>query len=315
MSTDKTVAYEVAVPVGGAPDVVFVGVGAIGLPMATRLKLGGHRITAVDPFPTARAKAEDTGLSTAASILEVLPFSGVVVVMVATAAQLSELVTTALGVGAVLPDQTWIVMSTVGPDAVRIEAGRLSAAGARVLDVPVTGGVARASTGELTLFASGDRDVIEEERQLLGCLGTVRVVGTAIGEGQSVKVVNQHLCSIHIVAAAEALALAARLGLDPGAVLDLVSSGAGGSWMLNDRGPRMLEDTDVTVTSTIGIFVKDSNLVATAADQLGADIPLLRAAQERYTRAVELGLERRDDSRVIETYQVEATARSDAGER
>jgi 3-hydroxyisobutyrate dehydrogenase-like beta-hydroxyacid dehydrogenase len=116
-----------------------------------------------------------------------------------------------------------------------------------------------------------------------------------------VKVVNQHLCSVHIVAAAEALSLGASLGLDQAAVLDLVAGGAAGSWMLSDRGPRMLED-DPTVTSTIGIFVKDSGLVAEAAASAGADVPVLAAARARYLAAAEAGLERADDSQVIRTY-------------
>ena len=102
--------------------------------------------------------------------------------------------------------------------------------------------------------------------------------------------------------AAEALSLAESLGLDPGAVLGLVEQGAAGSWMLSDRGPRMLAGTDVEVTSTIGIFVKDSSLVSDAARSVSADTPLLEVARDRYRRAADAGLAGRDDSRVIETY-------------
>lgn len=113
----------------------------------------------------------------------------------------------------------------------------------------------------------------------------MRTVGDAIGHGQSIKVVNQHLCSVHIVAAAQALALAERLDLDPAQVLLLLESGAAGSWMLSDRGPRMLADTDVEVTSQINIFVKDSGLVHDAARAAGAATPLLDEARERYLAA------------------------------
>lgn len=280
--------------------VAFIGVGAIGLPMATRIAAAGYPVTGVDPFPAARDRAQEQGMATAARFAEIEDRPDVVVVMVATPDQLADLVTEAVGVG--VSGQRWVVMSTVGPESVRREAGRLEQAGAQVLDVPVTGGVARARTGELSLFASGAPALIEECRPVLECLGVVKPVGEDVGEGQAVKVVNQHLCSVHIVAAAEALFLAEKLGLDPAKVLELVGSGAGGSWMLSDRGPRMLADTDVTVTSTINIFVKDSGLVAEAAEEVGADLPLLRTAQERYRQAVELGLAQRDDSRVIETY-------------
>jgi 3-hydroxyisobutyrate dehydrogenase len=274
--------------------VVFVGVGAIGLPMAARLVAAGIPTTGVDPFPAAAERAAAAGVPVVASLAEA-PRPEVVVVMVATPDQLATLVDSVEDAGG----QTWIVMSTVGPDSVREQGARLQGLGATVLDVPVTGGVARARTGELTLFAAGD---VEPVRHVLAPLGTIREVGTALGEGQAIKVVNQHLCSVHIVAAAEALALAKTLGLDPAQVLPLVESGAAGSWMLSDRGPRMLQGTDVEVTSTIGIFVKDSGLVADAARAAGAATPLLDLARDRYLAAADAGLAARDDSRVIETY-------------
>ena len=130
----------------------------------------------------------------------------------------------------------------------------------------------------------------------------VRVTGDKLGDGQGIKVVNQHLCSVHIVAAAEALSLARALGLAPAAVLALVENGAAGSWMLSDRGPRMVAGTDVEVTSAVDIFVKDSGLVMSAGASCGAQLPLLTAAHERFRRAAAAGLGPRDDSRVIETW-------------
>ncbi|MEQ3551150.1 NAD(P)-dependent oxidoreductase [Pseudonocardia nematodicida] len=279
--------------------VAFVGVGAIGLPMASRLLAAGHQVTGVDPSPGAAERAAGAGL-TVVPDLSSAGDADVVVVMVATGDQLGTLVSATPA--AQVAGKHWVVMSTVGPDAVRAAAARLTDAGATVLDVPVTGGVARARTGELTLFASGPEDAIATVTPVLECLGTIREVGDDPGAGQAIKVVNQHLCSVHIVAAAEALALAGRLGLDRAEVLSLIETGAAGSWMLSDRGPRMLQGTDVEVTSTIGIFVKDSGLVADAAAAAGADAPLLDLARERYLRAAEAGLLDRDDSRVVETY-------------
>lgn len=283
----------------GATRVVFVGTGAIGLPMAVQLVEAGHEVTGVDPFPAAQERAAAAGVPTVGRITDA-PDADVVVVMVATPDQLAALVDEALGSD--LTGRRWVVMSTVGPESVRTEAARLTKAGAAVLDVPVSGGVARARTGGLTLFAAGDPADLTAVRPVLDALGTVHEVGPTIGDGQAIKVVNQHLCSIHIVAAAEALHLARTLGLDPTTVLGLVERGAAGSWMLSDRGPRMLAGTDVEVTSAIGIFVKDSSLVFGAARSAGAPTPLLDIARSRYQQAADAGLGRRDDSRVIETY-------------
>lgn len=281
--------------------VVFVGLGAIGTPMAQRVAGAGFAVTGVDPFEAARERAAAAGIAAVGSIADA-PAEGAVVVMVATPEQLDALVAEALAAG-VAAGRTWIVMSTVGPDAVTRAGAALRQAGAAVVDAPVTGGVARATTGELIVFASGADAALASVADVLAPLGAVRVVGGELGQGQAIKVVNQHLCSVHIVAAAEALALGESLGLDKAAVLDLVGGGAAGSWMLADRGPRMLLGTDAPVTSTIGIFVKDSGLVAEAAEAVGAEVPVLAAARARYLQAAEAGLERRDDSRVIETYQ------------
>lgn len=281
-------------------EVTFVGIGAIGLPMARQLALNGYSVTGVDPVVSQHERARSAGISPVTSISEAPPAT-TVIVMVATPDQLDGLVTTALA-NTDVSGQCWILMSTVGPDSARTQAARLEANGAAVVDAPVTGGVARASTGSLTIFASGAPSDVDQVRDLLSHLGTVREVGSATGEGQAIKVVNQHLCSVHIVAAAEALSLAASLGLEQAIVLDLISSGAAGSWMLSDRGPRMLAGTDVDVTSTINIFVKDSTLVADAARKSGAQTPLLDTAKQRYEWAAQMGLATRDDSRVIETY-------------
>ncbi|MGF6574725.1 3-hydroxyisobutyrate dehydrogenase/putative dehydrogenase [Paraburkholderia fungorum] len=280
-------------------NVTFVGVGAIGLPMALRIQQAGHAVTGVDVFGRARENAQMSGIDAVATF-SAAPRAEVVVVMVATPDHLATLVDGALGA---VKDQTWVIMSTVGPASVREQGERLRQAGARVVDAPVTGGVARAKTGALVIFAAGEQQDIDTVLPVLSAMGNVQVTGQQLGDGQAIKVVNQHLCSVHIVAAAEALNLASTLGLDPGAVLKLIEKGAAGSWMLTDRGPRMLEGTDVEVTSSINIFVKDSSLVADAAAQCGAQVPLLTLAHSRYQQAADSGLGLRDDSRVIETWR------------
>jgi 3-hydroxyisobutyrate dehydrogenase-like beta-hydroxyacid dehydrogenase len=222
-----------------------------------------------------------------------------VVVMVATPAQLATLVG---GIAELPSGQVWVIMSTVGPQSVREQGDILRRLGARVVDAPVTGGVARAKTAELVIFAAGAAEDVEAARPVLDTMGKVHITGSQPGDGQSIKVVNQHLCSVHLAAAAEALSLARSLGLDPAAVLSMVEKGAAGSWMLSDRGPRMIADTDVQVTSAINIFVKDSGLVAEAGASCGAQLPLLGIAHARFCQAADMGLGVRDDSRVIETW-------------
>ena len=276
----------------------FVGVGAIGLPMARQIQRAGHEVTGVDVSAEVMANATASGIETV-SDLSVAPAADVVVVMVATPDQLARLISQ---ITESVRGQLWLLMSTVGPESVRGQGELLRRSGARVVDAPVTGGVARARTGELVVFAAGEPSDVALATPILEAMGTVHVTGEQLGDGQSIKVVNQHLCSVHIAAAAEALSLARSLGLDPATVLPLIENGAAGSWMLSDRGLRMLAGTDVEVTSTINIFVKDSGLVASAGDACGAQLPLLTIAHERFRKAAEAGLGLRDDSRVIETW-------------
>jgi 3-hydroxyisobutyrate dehydrogenase-like beta-hydroxyacid dehydrogenase len=267
--------------------VTFVGVGAIGLPMALQIQRAGHAVTGVDVSDAVIANAKVNGIETVRSLIAAPP-AEVVVVMVATPAQLAGLVEQ---VKDHVRGQQWIVMSTVGPMSVREQGDILRRAGAKVVDAPVTGGVARAKTGALAIFAAGTPDDIAAAMPVLEALGTVHVTGENLGDGQSIKVVNQHLCSVHIAAAAEALNLARTFGLDPAAVLGLVERGAAG--------------TEVVVTSAINIFVKDSGLVAAAGASCGAQLPLLKTAHDRFCKAADMGLGLRDDSRVIETWMME----------
>lgn len=283
--------------------VTFVGIGAIGLPIAKRLADDGHRVVGVDPFEAARNRAVTAGIAAVASFTEA-PVAEHVVVMVATPEQLATLILEAEEPSNAqkVRGAIWTIMSTVGPASSQAAERALSALGAKVVDAPVTGGVSGALAGSLTIFLSGDDGPAGQVSTVLRNVGRPRIVGTAVGDGQAVKVVNQHLASVHLVAAAEALALAERLGLDPEQVFDLVQNGAAGSWMLSDRGPRMLDRENAPVLSTIGIFVKDASLVAESAASAEAEVPLLEAARDRFLAAQHAGGDRRDDSSVIETY-------------
>lgn len=279
--------------------VAFIGLGAIGLPMASQINKAGHDVVGVELSDSGRVAAQAQGIEASGDWRFAVDVD-VVVVMVATPSQLAALVEQ---FDEFKRGQHWVIMSTVGPAAVREQAEKLAGKGAVVVDAPVTGGVARAQTGSLLIFASGSESAVAYVQPVLSAMGQVKSAGVNIGDGQAIKVVNQHLCSVHLVAAAEALSLARSLHLDPAHVLELVQHGAGGSWMLSDRGPRMLEGTDTRVTSMVDIFVKDSGLVADAAKACSAQVPLLDIAHARFSAASDTGLGRRDDSRVIETWE------------
>ncbi|MEO6956230.1 MAG: NAD-binding protein [Antricoccus sp.] len=173
----------------------------------------------------------------------------------------------------------------------------------RLVDAPVSGGVVRAGEGKLLIMTSSRPADRHDADEVLAALGDpVKVVGDLPGDGQVVKLVNQLLCGVHIVAAAEALALATRLGVPAADAWDTVRHGAAASFMLDDRGQRMVDKDFDVVRSAVDIFVKDMGLVTAAAHAHGMNSILAQAAQQVYVDASEAGLGKKDDASIITRY-------------
>jgi 3-hydroxyisobutyrate dehydrogenase len=138
-----------------------------------------------------------------------------------------------------------MIMATVGPAAVQRWVERLGQQHIEVVDAPVSGGVRRAAEGELLVMVGGADSAVQRVQPVLDAMaGRAPVVGPAPGDGQKVKRVNQLLCGVHIAAAAEALAYAEAMGLDAAATWQVIREGAAASFMLDDRGERMVQPSD-----------------------------------------------------------------------
>jgi 3-hydroxyisobutyrate dehydrogenase-like beta-hydroxyacid dehydrogenase len=182
-------------------------------------------------------------------------------------------------------------------------ADTVRAAGGRPVDAPVSGGTARAATGDLLVMAGAAADDLAAVAGLLDTLAAhVIRAGERPGDGQRLKLVNQLLCGVHIAVAAEALAFARTLGLDPAACHEALGHGAAASFMFADRGARMAAEAFTDVRSAVDIFVKDMGLVADTAQALGFDAELAAHARHRFQLAHDAGFGRLDDSSVIRTY-------------
>ena len=284
-----------------ATRVGWIGLGAMGFPMAGCVARAGFDVSAYDINP-ARAEALTTdGVKPAASINEAASGADVLIVMVATPDQVESVLfgddpaAAALAAGAAV-----VVMATVGPAPVKRWAERLAQQQVDLVDAPVSGGAARAAAGDLLIMVGGTQSAVDRAQPLLDAMArSAPHVGTAPGDGQKVKLVNQLLCGVHIAAAAEALALAEAMQLDPGATWEVLRGGAAASFMLDDRGARMVHGTD-EVKSALDIFVKDMGLVTDAARASSYPAPLASAAEQLYLAGWRAGLGRRDDSAVIE---------------
>jgi 3-hydroxyisobutyrate dehydrogenase-like beta-hydroxyacid dehydrogenase len=281
----------------------FIGLGAMGAPMAKHLAASGFPVRGYDPFAPV---GPESGVTRVDAPTDAAADADVLCVMVATPAQAEAALMGAEGddanaLSALSAGATVVVMATVGPEAATRLAEAVEAVGGRFVDAPVSGGVARAGTGELTIMASGSDEALAAADPVLETLGSsVFRTGPRAGDAQRMKLVNQLLCGVHIAAAGEALAYAEALGIDRAVAFEVVSTGAAASFMLSDRGARMVARDFAQPRSAIDIFVKDLGLVCEAVD---LDLPIAEAARSRFALASAAGDGRLDDSAVITTYE------------
>lgn len=282
----------------------FIGLGAMGLPMAVNLVKAGHAVTAFDFNETALTAFAGHGGLVAGSAAEAAKASEFFVLMVVNGDQADDVLFGAGDAVANLPSGACVIASCTQPPAQAKALGdKLAEHQLTLVDAPVSGGVGGAETGTLTIMSSCPAHVFEKAKPVLDVVGkNVFHVGEDHGAGSTAKLVNQLLCGVHIAAAAEALQLAEAAGVDPKSVFDIVSVSAASSWMLNDRGPRMLED-DPDVRSAVDIFVKDLGIVLDHGRAARHGLPLSAAAHQMFLAASGAGLGRADDSQVIQSYR------------
>jgi putative dehydrogenase len=280
----------------------FVGLGAMGLPMARNLLAAGHELAGFDLKPASMDALGEAGGRRAQSVADAARGADILVLMVVNAAQAQAVLIDGGALEAMPAAATVLLMATCPPGAVETLAATVGATGRTLLDCPVSGGVVGASAGSLTIMGSGPKAAFERARPVLETLGgKVFHVGERPGQGAMVKTVNQLLCGVHIAAMAEAFSLAGKAGIDRALLLDILSGSAASSWMLRDRGPRLLEE-EPPVTSAVDIFVKDLGIVLDAGSASHAALPLAAAAHQMFLAASGLGHGATDDSQVIRAY-------------
>lgn len=281
----------------------FVGLGSMGLPMAKNLVARGFRVRGFDIRPAALDALYEVGGLHASSAADAAVGADAYVLMVVNAAQAEAILFQDGGLAMLPEDGTVVLMATCPPAAVEGIASRVLGAGRRFVDAPVSGGVVGAVAGTLTIMAAAPRGTFEATKPVLTAMGDkVFHVGETPGQGAMVKTVNQLCCGVHIAVAAEAFSLAAKVGVDMRVLLEIVSGSSASSWMLKDRGPRMLEE-EPEVTSAVDIFVKDLGIVLQAGRDSKAALPLAAVAHQMFLATSGRGDGDADDSQVIRAYK------------
>ena len=251
----------------------FIGLGIMGSGMSRNLLAAGFQLTVHNRSPERMRPLAEAGAATAASPAELAAACDVVIVCVSDTPDVEAVLLGEQGVvhGA-RPGSLVIDMSTISPRATRAIAGQLAERGIAMIDAPVSGGSEGAAKGTLSIMVGGAADDVRRATPYLEAMGrTITHVGPT-GARQSCKLVNQILVVVTMLGVAEALVFAQAGGLDLERALAAVDGGAGGSWMLSNRGSQAIR-RDWRPGFTIDLQQKDLRLVLEAADEVG--VPML----------------------------------------
>lgn len=283
--------------------VALIGLGAMGRGMAASLRRKGHALRVCDARPgAAEAFAAEGGVA-CATPAEAVEGCAVVVSVVVNAQQTEEVLFGEHGAAARMnPGSVFVMCSTVDPAWSADMERRLAELGLLYVDAPISGGAARAASGEITVMAAGAPAAFALAAPVLDAMAAkVYRLGDQAGAGSKVKVINQLLAGVHIAAAAEAMALGLREGVDPAALYEVITHSAGNSWMFENRMAHVLAG-DYTPLSAVDIFVKDLGIVLDLARSSKFPLPLSSTAHQMFMQASSAGLGREDDSAVIKIF-------------
>lgn len=255
--------------------IAFLGLGVMGGYMAANLARGGFLVKAWNRTPNRPGVeiAASAGATVVSSIREAVEAAEIIFSCVGDVPDVKEVI---LGTGGVAefaqPNTLVIDTSTIGPDAARHIATELKKRNLRFLDAPLTGGDIGAKNGTLTIMVGGEPTDFAESKPVLEAMGKIIRWCGPVGSGQAVKLCNQVLCAVHMVALCEAMQLAEEQGIDASLMIEVCSTGAAGSWALSNLGPK-IADSDFRPAFMIKHILKDLRLVQDTLDAAGQELP------------------------------------------
>jgi 3-hydroxyisobutyrate dehydrogenase len=284
-------------------NVGLIGLGAMGSGMAGSLRRHDCNVHVFDVrTEVAQAFAAQGGVA-CASPAELGTLCTVIVSVVVNAAQTEAVLFGENGCAAAMrAGSVFVMCSTVDPNwSIAMEA-RLAALGILYVDAPISGGAAKAASGQMTMMTAATPEAYAAVGPLLDAMAAnVYRLGDKAGAGSKVKIINQLLAGVHIAAAAEAMALGLREGVDADALYEVITHSAGNSWMFENRMAHVLAG-DYTPLSAVDIFVKDLGLVLDVARASKFPLPLSSTAHQMFMQASSSGFAREDDSAVIKIF-------------
>jgi putative dehydrogenase len=267
----------------------IVGLGLLGHAVAARLRAAGHDVVGHDVVAERGAALAGLGGRAVGSVAAVAAGADPVCVVLPSLASVEEVVLGASGLTAHgRPGQTVVQMSTISPALTGRLAAALAARGLAFLDCPVSGTSGMVARGEGVLLAGGDLTLLTRWRALLESIVPRVVHAGGVGQATVLKLVANLLVAVHSAAAAEALSLVERAGLDVARALEALTASAATSRMLEVRGP-LIAGGDFAPQMKLDLFLKDLDLIQAAAREAGAAVPLTETAARLYAAAAAAG--------------------------
>lgn len=276
----------------------IIGLGIMGGAIARNLVERGWRVIGYDIDPAKSAELAQSNVAIARDVAALTRDAPVIMTSLPTPVAVDKIAHEIAN--SMQSPRIIIELSTLSlADKLRFEAV-LEKAGHTALDCPLSGTGAQAKNRDLVVYASGDSGAIQQCMGLFADFAKQSADLGRYGNGSRMKFVANHLVAINNVAAAEAMLLAERAGLDPKMVVDMVGPGAGGSRMFQMRAPMMVERVYEPATMKVSTWKKDMAIIAEFADDVGCDTPLFTMTQPVYTEAMAMGLGDQDTASVFE---------------
>ena len=280
--------------------VAIIGVGNMGGAMAANLLSKGWPVHVCDLDRAKCSALLPLGAHTFSAAADAARLAQTTIICVVTARQSEDvLFGTGAVAGAMQLGHTVVLCPTMAPNEVEEIALRLRPFGLHCVDAPMSGGPARARDGSMSLMVACAPNVLARQRILFDALSSrVFHIGERIGDGARTKLVNNLAAGINLVAAAEVLAMAQRMGLDAGRTLDVIEQSSGQSWIGSERMRRAIAG-DLAPRAHMTLLEKDTRLAVQAALDAGFEGPLGAAARDVFAKASVAGLAGLDDAALL----------------
>ncbi|MDA9660810.1 3-hydroxyisobutyrate dehydrogenase [Gammaproteobacteria bacterium] len=286
----------------------FIGLGNMGLPMASNLLKAGIEINAFDLSTNALRKAEDLGMITKTSVIEVLEDIDALITMLPNNVAVENIFLKENLLGEINKNVIIIESSTISPQVSKNVSKKAADMDIAMLDAPVSGGVKGAELGTLTFIVGGNDDHLKKATPLFEIMGDKTFYAGRSGSGQIAKLCNNMLLAIHMCGTAETIAMGVNSGLDPTILSEIMKNSSGGNWSLEKYNPfpgvmkEVPASNDYSGGFLNSLMLKDLNLAEELATQSESNTPLGKLAKEIYEELNNQGFENLDFSSVQKNY-------------